>query len=62
VEEEGRHLYIRRRNLWSTLSNTKNQHNMPWCIGDFNTTLASHEIRSNFQSTKTDYIRISTLE
>jgi hypothetical protein len=42
VEEEGKHFYIRRRNLWSTLSNIQNQYNMPWCcVGDFNTTLGS---------------------
>jgi len=41
--------YIRRRNLWSAISNTQNLNLIPWCyIGDFNTIIGAHEQRSRF--------------
>lgn len=36
--------YIKRRQLWSAISNIQTQHKLSWCcIGDFNTILGSHE-------------------
>lgn len=39
--------YLRRRELWSAITNIQNQHLIPWsCIGDFNAILGAHEQRS----------------
>ena len=36
--------YIKRRQLWPTISHIQNHYKIPWsCIGDFNTILGSHE-------------------
>jgi len=41
--------YIKRRLLWSAISNIHAQHDIPWsCIGDFNSILGSHEQRSHY--------------
>jgi hypothetical protein len=40
--------YLKRRELWSSLSNLVYQHLIPWSfIGDFNTILGAHEYRGN---------------
>jgi hypothetical protein len=40
--------YVKRRLLWHSLRMVHNSLLLPWlCIGDFNTTLGSHEVRSN---------------
>jgi hypothetical protein len=40
--------YIKRRELWSSLSSLVNQYPIPWSfIGDFNTILGAHEHRGN---------------
>jgi hypothetical protein len=40
--------YIKRRVLWSSLTDLVNQHSFPWSfIGDFNTILGAHEHRGN---------------
>jgi len=41
--------YVKRRSLWSAITNLHSQHDIPWnCIGDFNTILGSHEQRSHY--------------
>jgi len=42
-------LYIKRRSLWSAISNLHSQYDISWsCIGDFNTILGTHEQRSHY--------------
>jgi hypothetical protein len=38
--------YLKRRQLWNSLSILQNQHHLPWCfIGDFNVIIGAHEHR-----------------
>jgi hypothetical protein len=41
--------YIKRRDLWCSLSNVHSQYPLPWSfIGDFNTIIGSHEHRGSY--------------
>jgi hypothetical protein len=40
--------YLKRRQLWNSLSALNNQHNINWCfMGDFNVILGHHEYRGS---------------
>lgn len=40
--------YIKRRGLWSDLSSSLTNYNVPWClVGDYNSILGTHECRGS---------------